>query len=132
MCGIEARRNHTQSAVCLASGFCVMAYRSKPYRIRIPGLRSPHRVPATFWRRFVALGWLVAVTPSSRTAQPRAGVAAWLEDGRIRLQDREAGVGASIPCSWAWVERAALYSQRGPNMGTLEYERAIQRHHCER
>ena len=104
--------------------------RSKPFRIRLSTTRRPHAVPAAFFYRFIALGWLVAV--GVKMAEPRRGVDAWLEDGKIRLLDRVAGVGVSIPCSWSWVERAALYSDRGPTFGTAEYERAIQRYHCER
>jgi hypothetical protein len=107
-----------------------MPYPAKPYRIRISGSKQPHTVPASFYKRFVALGWLIAA--GSRLADPRHGVAAWLEDGKIRLQDKEAGVSVSIPCSWAWVERAALYDTSGPRVGSAEYERLIQRHHCER
>jgi hypothetical protein len=111
-------------------GFFYMAFRTKPFRIRIPGFREPHKISPVVWHRFIALGWLVVA--GSRIAQLRNGVTAWLEDGRLRLQDTKAGVSVSIPSSWAWVERAALYSDRGPKVGTLEYERLIQRHHCER
>lgn len=107
-----------------------MARNPKPYRIRITGSRKPHAVPAPFYKRFIALGWLVAT--GSKIAQVRKGVAAWLEDGKIRLQDKEAGISFTIPCSWAWVERAALYDTSGPRVGSKEYEWLIQRHHCER
>jgi hypothetical protein len=103
---------------------------AKPYRVRIKGLQHPQQVPPMFFRRFVALGWIV--TTGARFAELRSGVTGWLEDGKLRLQDCKAGMTVSIPCSWAWVERAALYSDRGPKVGTLEYERLIQQHHCER
>lgn len=101
----------------------------KAYRIRIRGLQHPQQVPGSFYRRFIALGWLIAV--GSRMAALRKGVEGWIEDGKLRLQDKEAGASVSIPCSWAWVERAALYSGKGPAIGSFEYERLIQRHHCE-
>lgn len=102
----------------------------KPYRLRISGSRQPYEIPAPFFHRFIALGWLI--TTGSRIAQLRKGIAAWLEDGKIRLHDRESRISVSIPCSWAWVERAALYDTSGPRVGSFEYERLIQRHHCER
>ena len=126
----EARRKTYITSVCLAPGFSTMSYRAKPYRIRILGSRQPHRISPAIWHRFIALGWLVVV--GSRIAQVRKGVMAWLEDGKLRLQDKEAGVSVSIACSWAWVERAALYDTSGPMVGSFEYERLIQRHHCER
>ncbi len=107
-----------------------MAFRSKPFRIRIRGWQDPHRVSPAIFYRFVALGWLVVA--GKRLAELRKGVTAWLEDGKLRLQDKEAGVSVSIPCSWAWVERAALYNTSGPRVGSREYERDIQRYHCER
>ena len=107
-----------------------MSRRNKPYRIRLSSTRRPHAVPARFFYRFIALGWLVAA--GVKMAELRKGVSAWVEDGKLRLQDKEAGKSISIPCSWAWVERAALYSQSGPKIGTKEYEWAIQEHHCER
>lgn len=107
-----------------------MAYRSKPFRIRIRGFQQPHRVSPAVFYRFVALGWLVVA--GQRCAELRRGVTAWLEDGKLRLQDKEAGVTVSIPCSWRWVERAALYNANGPRVGSKEYEWAIQREHCER
>ncbi len=103
---------------------------AKPYRICIRGLQHPQQVSTRVFRRFIALGWIIAL--SARMAEPRPGVEAWLEDGRIRLQDRKAGVEVSIPCSWAWVEKAALYNTSGPRVGSREYERDIQRYHCER
>jgi len=103
---------------------------AKPYRIRVKGLQHPQQVPPGFFRRFVALGWLVVM--GARFGEPRKGVEAWLEDGRLRLQDREAGITVSIPSSWRIVERAALYSDRGPRVGSAEYEWAIQKYHCKR
>ncbi len=103
---------------------------AKPYRVRLSTTRRPCEVPKRFFYRFIALGWLVAA--GMKMAEPRDGVTAWLEDGKLRLQDKEAGISFTIPCSWAWVERAALYDTSGPRVGTFEYERLIQRHHCER
>src|SRR5688500_8750030 len=90
-----------------------MAFRTKPFRIRIASLPQPHKISPTVWHRFIALGWLVAI--GSRLAEPRCGVDAWLEDGNIRLQDRKAGVEVSIPCSWRAVERAWKFK-----VGTLK------------
>jgi hypothetical protein len=84
--------------------FVFMVRRSKPYRIRLSVTRSPHVVSASYYARFMAMGWIVGV--GARLAEPRPGVAAWLEDGDLRLQDREAGVTVSIPCSHRAIERA--------------------------
>ena len=67
-----------------------------------------------------------------KLAELRRGVSAWLEDGRIRLFDKEAGVSYYVECSWARIEREAIYSAKGLRVGTREYEQAVQRYHCER
>ena len=107
-----------------------MSRRNKPYRIRLSSTRRPHAVPASVYHRFIALGWLVAA--GVKLAEPRQGVLAFVEDGRIRLFDKEAGVSYYVECSWARIEREAIYSDKGYRIGSAEYQRAIQRYHCER
>jgi hypothetical protein len=108
--------------------------RSKPYTIRI-GDKQPHQVTAADWNRFARMGLIepswegrdyrratyaqirIAVTdtfllltmaqgvPSNRVAQLCHGVVAWLEAGRIVLQNLFTKVTAFIRTSWAAIER---------------------------
>lgn len=94
-----------------------MTRRSKPYRIRLSLSHRSHAVPASFYARFIALGWLVVI--GAKLAEPRRGVQAWVEDGRLRIEDRKAGVGVSIPSSWRAMDRVWLY--RVPNVVKAKY-----------
>lgn len=87
-------------------------YRShpKPYLIRL-GNKEPHRVPAADWQRYRKLGLIAPVVndgvESHRVAQLARGVVAWLEAGRIVLQNLLTKATEYIRTSWAWIERNA-------------------------
>lgn len=98
--------------------------RSKPYCIRI-GDKQPHCVTAADWRRFARLGLIEPIVndgaPSNRVAQLCNGVVAWLEAGRIVLQNLCTRITAFIRTSWAAIER---------NCPVVISEETIYFHHC--
>jgi len=98
--------------------------RSKPYCIRI-GDKAPHQVTASDWQRFARLGLIEPIVnddvPSNRVAQLCEGVIAWLEAGRIVLQNLFTKVTAFIRTSWAAIER---------NCPTVVSEETLYYWHC--
>lgn len=98
--------------------------RSKPYAIRI-GDKQPHHVTAADWQRFARLGLIEPIindgAPSNRVARLCNGVVAWLEAGRIVLQNLFTKVTAFIRTSWAAIER---------NCPVVVSEETIWFYHC--
>lgn len=90
-------------------------YRSspKPYLIRI-GDKEPYQVSMRDWQRYRRLGLIEPTVnngqPSSRVAQLCQGVVAWLEKGRIVLQNLLTKVTAYVRTSWTAIERNAPHT----------------------
>ena len=84
--------------------------RSKPFKVRVLGSKEPHQLAAIWLRDFVSRGLLVMV--SSRIAEPRPGVIAWLEEGAIRLLDIHARKSYRVRLNATAIERhGALYCE---------------------
>lgn len=87
-----------------------MPKKRKPYCIQL-GRKDAHQVKGVDWGRYVRLGLIEPITTdgvqSTRVAQLCKGVVAWLESGRIVLQNLRTRVTAFIRTSWAWIEKNA-------------------------
>lgn len=99
--------------------------RSKPYCIRVNGDKDPHQVRAADWNRFAKLGLIEPVEnggkASLRVARLRDGVIAWLDAGRIVLQNTLHKAWAYVRTSWAAIER---------NCPVVVSQETIDYYHC--
>jgi len=99
--------------------------RSKPYCIRVAGDKEPHQVRAADWNRFAQLGLIEPITnggiESRRVARLCEGVVAWLDAGRIVLQNTMMRVWAYVRTSWAAIER---------NCPVIVSQETIDYYHC--
>jgi len=83
-----------------------------------------HRMPAYRWREWVERKWLLR-HPESTNARLAPGYQIRIIDGEWGLYNANKEWCASIPSSWAAVERARVYSPKGIREAG-ERQRAIQ------
>lgn len=102
--------------------------RSKPYLIKILRDKEVHRIAGAWWHDFVQRGLLVVI--HGRTAQPRAGMAAWVENGGIRLLDLRTGEMFFIRLNCQQIERMAIYDTRGPSLTPEQIRQEVERDYC--
>lgn len=87
--------------------------KKKTFQVRVLNQEKPHVLSHVWFRDFVSRGLLRLV--SSRLAEPRPGVIAWLEAGELRLLDVAARIGARVRLNCTTVERhAEIYCELSP------------------
>lgn len=98
--------------------------RAKPYIIQSGG-PEPCEVRAADWQRFAQLGLIEPIcndgVQSSRVARLCEGVVAWIDAGRIVLQNTMMRVWAYVRTSWAAIER---------NCPVIVSQETIDYYHC--
>ena len=86
-------------------------------------------IAATWWLDFVGRGLLIQ--QSQRVAVPRAGVTAWIDDGKIRLLDARAeSFFIHIRLNCHQIERMAIYDTRGPSLTPEQIRQEVERDYC--
>lgn len=101
-----------------------MAKHGTRFTITLPDGKK-HRMPAYRWREWVDRKWIVRRAESTNARLAEGYHIRFDENGNPGLYNSNRVYMASIPSSWAAVERARVYSPRGIRE-SAERQRAIQ------